>query len=107
MISLWDMVFHENNSKQEIPKLVFFFLKLLFFKALTSVQCVPWYMPQHGSFPICGPWQTSQFQKVMGRSFSANHTESGCLPDCQSVKYTYTLSQVIQLHVIYKEKGKI
>ena len=63
-------------------------------QALTSVQCVPWYMPQHGSFPICGPWQTSQFQKIMGRSFSANHTESGCLPDCQSVKYSYTLSQV-------------
>ena len=51
-------------------------------------------MPQHGSYPICGPWQTSQFQKIMGRSFSANHTESGCLPDCRSVKYTYTLSQV-------------
>ena len=51
-------------------------------------------MPQHGSYPICGPWQTSQFQKIMGRSFSANQTQSGCHPDCQSVKYSYTLSQV-------------
>ena len=69
-------------------------ISMYLFKALRTVECVPWYMPQHGSFPICGPWQTSQFQKIMGRSFSANHTESGCLPDCQSVKYTYTLSQV-------------
>ena len=60
--------------------------------ALRIVRCVPWYMPQNGSSPICGPWQTSQFQKLMGRSFSANHTESGCLPDCYSVKYSYALS---------------
>merc|ERR1719206_593847 len=32
------------------------------------------------------------FQKIMGRSFSANHSQSGCLPDCDSVKYSYTLS---------------
>ena len=62
--------------------------------ALRSVLCVPWYMPQNGTLPICGPWQTSRFQKIMGKSFSANHTESGCLPDCQSVKYSYALSQV-------------
>ena len=28
----------------------------------------------------------------MGRAFSANHSQSGCLPDCHSVKYSYTLS---------------
>ena len=60
--------------------------------ALRIVRCVPWYMPQNGSSPICGPWQTSKFQKIMGRSFSANHTESGCLPDCHSIKYSYALS---------------
>ena len=27
-----------------------------------------------------------RFQKKMGRAFSANHTESGCLPDCHSMK---------------------
>ena len=66
------------------------------FEALDNVSCVPWYMPQNGSFPICGPWETAKFQKIMGRSFSANHTESGCLPDCQSIKYSYALSQVSQ-----------
>ena len=29
---------------------------------------------------------TLRFQKKMGRAFSANHTESGCLPDCHSMK---------------------
>lgn len=38
-------------------------------QALLRVDCVPWYMPQHGTHPICGPWQTAHFQKIMGRSF--------------------------------------
>ena len=60
--------------------------------AITVVGCVPWYMPQNGSLAICGPWQTSHFQKVMSRAFSAAHSVSSCLPDCHSVKYSYTLS---------------
>ena len=60
--------------------------------AFRAVHCVPWYMPQNGSSAICGPWDTSRFQKIMGRAFSANHSESGCLPDCISMKYNYALS---------------
>ena len=60
--------------------------------AIRAVGCVPWYMPQNGSLAICGPWQTSHFQKMMGRAFSSAHSVSSCLPDCHSVKYSYTLS---------------
>jgi hypothetical protein len=71
--------------------------------ASRAVRCVPWYMPQvalspsppnrqNGSSSICGPWDTARFQKMMGRAFSANHSESDCLPDCNSMKYTYALS---------------
>ena len=60
--------------------------------AIKSVECVPWYMPQNGSLAICGPWQTSLFQKVMSRAFSEAHSVSSCLPDCHSVKYSYSLS---------------
>ena len=60
--------------------------------AAAAVGCVPWYMPQNGTSAICGPWQTSSFQKVMGRAFSSAHGESGCLPDCHSVKYSYSAS---------------
>lgn len=60
--------------------------------AIRRVECVPWYMPQNGSLAICGPWQTSLFQKVMSRAFSEAHSVSSCLPDCHSVKYSYSLS---------------
>ena len=81
-----DLVFHAGYSYTSC--VVEFAMGI----AVRAVQCVPWYMPQNGSSPICGPWQTSMFQKIMGRSFSANHSQSGCLPDCDSVKYSYTLS---------------
>ena len=81
-----DLVFHAGYSYTSC--VVEFAMSI----AVGDVQCVPWYMPQNGSSPICGPWQTSKFQKIMGRAFSANHSQSGCLPDCHSVKYSYTLS---------------
>ena len=38
---------------------------------------------------------TLRFQKKMGRAFSANHTESGCLPDCHSMKSLTTIIVIV------------
>ena len=75
-----DLVYHAGYSYSSC--VVEFAMRV----AVTGVGCVPWYMPQNGTVPICGPWQTSAFQKIMGRAFSSAHSLSGCLPDCHSVK---------------------
>ena len=60
-------------------------------KSFEKCKCIPWGYPRWNStiMDVCDTFGTYCFEKTM-RVLSNHNDDCGCLPDCDSVQFTYT-----------------